>query len=136
MIISIREILFQEMSPKGDNNQTTLSCYIVRLPYDNFIVKEASNCSRFFYQRNCMNLFLHQLQKVSLLHLLLPSSLQSYSSSPECPLHIQQFWSVSKNIHVYYPICLSPLQKRNLRLQLSDIQQSRVQAFLTLLSSY
>ena len=42
MIISVGEILFQEMSPKDDNNQSTLSCYVVRLPYDNFIVKEAS----------------------------------------------------------------------------------------------
>ena len=91
---------------------------------------------KIFYQRNCLNLSFHQLQKASLLCLLLPSSLQSYPSSPECPLHIPQFLSASKSIHVYYPICLIPLQKRNLRLQLSDTQQSRVQAFLTLLSSY
>lgn len=36
------------MSPEGVNNQSTLSCYVARLPCDNFIVKEASDCLRFF----------------------------------------------------------------------------------------
>ena len=106
------------MSPNGANNWSTLSCYVARLPCDNFIVKEASNRSSIFLSEDLheilWNLPLHHLQKGSLMHLLLPSSPQNYSLFPRYPLHIAIF--KEHQCALSNLVCLTPRHNWDLRL--------------------